>query len=178
MSKLTPLAVLCISATVGCDKTTQPPVRELTAASPQTYGSAIENITPVNVGDVTARPDNFADKPIVIDGTIRQSCTRKGCWMELAPTAQTIAPGVRVTFKDYGFFIPVHSQGRRARAQGTLSAHTVSAEDVRHLESEGGHFANKAADGTALELAMVATGVAIEGPGSAVKPDAPRDGSD
>lgn len=157
MRKLTPWAVLCISAIVGCDK--QAPVTE--KAPGVLYGTAITDTHAVSIADVVAKPDAFTGKPVVVDGEVRKCCSRKGCWMELAESSASEGAGARVTFKDYGFFVPTDSQGAKARVQGTLDVRTLSAQDVAHLESEGGKFGAKAADGTARELAIVATGVEL-----------------
>ena len=50
------------------------------------------------------------------EAKVRRACEKKGCWMELAG-AEGIGPGMRVTFKDYGFFVPKDSRGRWARAR-------------------------------------------------------------
>ena len=78
----------------------------------------------------------------------------KGCWMQLEP-------GVRVTFKDYGFFVPLDSAGSTARVEGTVQVRVVPGPEVQHLESEGAKFASKEPDGTAREIRMVATGVEL-----------------
>jgi hypothetical protein len=66
-----------------------------------------------------------------------------------------------VTFKDYGFFVPLDSAGSTAKVQGTVEVKTVAATEVEHLESEGAKFAGKQPDGTAREVRMVATGVEL-----------------
>ena len=45
--------------------------------------------------------------------------------------------------------------------QGTLGVNTLPAERVAHLESEGGQFPRKNADGSVDELRLVATGVEL-----------------
>ena len=71
------------------------------------------------------------------------------------------APGCRVTFKDYGFFVPLDSAGSHARVQGTLAVEKIAAGTVQHLEEEGARFARKNPDGTADEVRLVATGVEL-----------------
>jgi hypothetical protein len=86
--------------------------------------------------------------------------------MELADELGSDAPGCRVTFKDYGFFVPLDSAGSNARVQGTVEVRVVPAGEVAHLASEGAKFANTQADGSAREVRMVATGVELwRGPG-------------
>ena len=66
-----------------------------------------------------------------------------------------------MSFKDYGFFVPTDSAGARARVHGIVEVTTVKAGHVKHLEEEGATFSNKAADGTAQEVSLVATGVEL-----------------
>ncbi len=71
------------------------------------------------------------------------------------------AAGCRVTFKDYGFFVPTDSAGSEALVEGTLEVATVKARHVEHLEEEGASFSDKQSDGTAREVRLVATGVEL-----------------
>jgi hypothetical protein len=68
----------------------------------------------------------------------------------------------RVTFKDYGFFVPTDSAGARAKIQGKLATRVVEAAAVQHLEAEGARFRNKRADGTATEVRLIASAVQLE----------------
>jgi len=81
--------------------------------------------------------------------------------MEVAESADPKLPGCRVTFKDYGFFVPTDSAGSRAKVQGTLGVNTLPPERVLHLESEGGQFPHKNPDGSVDELRLVANGVEL-----------------
>jgi hypothetical protein len=151
------LLLACVLATVACHKSE--PARP--AANVGHYGAPLASKNPpVPIASVLARPDQFAGKPLVADGKVRAACTRKGCWMELAPTAQKGTPGCRVTFKDYGFFVPTDSAGAEAKVEGVAEVRTIPAGEVSHLESEGASFV-KAADGTAKEIRIVATGVEL-----------------
>jgi hypothetical protein len=79
--------------------------------------------------------------------------------MELSPTEDK--PGCRVTFKDYGFFVPTDSAGASATVQGNVVVQQVKASDVQHLEGEGAKFSEKNPDGSANEVRLVATGVEL-----------------
>lgn len=81
--------------------------------------------------------------------------------MELAEGFEKSLPGCRVTFKDYGFFIPTDSAGSSAKVQGTVHTKSVTAGEVAHMEGEGASFTNKRPDGTAVEVRIVATGVEL-----------------
>jgi hypothetical protein len=125
------------------------------------YGAAISGGESVKLSTLLEEPQKYTDKSVIIEAEVRRACSRKGCWMELAESSDTSAPGCRVTFKDYGFFVPLDSAGAHARVQGSVAVETVAASYVKHLEEEGARFARKNADGTADEVRLVATGVEL-----------------
>lgn len=135
------------------------------SASPSTsakaFGEPISAGPVLSLADVLASPERFRDQAITVEGHVRSACTRRGCWMEVAESADPKLPGCRVTFKDYGFFVPTDSAGSRAKVQGTLSVDTLPPERVAHLESEGGQFPHKKPDGSVDELRLVASGVEL-----------------
>lgn len=128
----------------------------------KTYGAKLSGTDIVAVDKVLDDPDKFAgDKPILVQGRVRSACSRKGCWMELAPSMEKDAAGSRVTFKDYGFFVPTTSAGKTACVEGLVSTRRIAPEEVAHMESEGAHFAKKMSDGSAREVRIVASGVEL-----------------
>lgn len=96
---------------------------------------------------------------VVVEGTVRKACEKKGCWMELA-AEDAAGPGVRVTFKDYGFFVPLDSAGSRARVAGAVKVAQLSEERAKHYEGEGAKVPRDA-KGVAREVQLVATGVEL-----------------
>jgi len=130
-------------------------------ASVKAFGAPISAGPELALADLLANPERFRDQPVTVQGRVRSACTRRGCWMELAQSSDPKLPGCRVTFKDYGFFVPTDSAGAQAKVQGTLGVNTLPAERVAHLESEGGQFPRKNADGSVDELRLVATGVEL-----------------
>lgn len=113
------------------------------------------------IAKVLGSPEQFQGRPLLVEGYVRRACSRKGCWMELAEGADPKLPGCRVTFKDYGFFVPTDSAGATARVEASLEVATLSPASVDHMESEGATFANKANDGSAREVRLIATGVEL-----------------
>ena len=116
----------------------------------------------IPLATVLEKPAEYAKTPVVVEGVIDRACTNKGCWMELVPEAGK--PGVRVTFKDYGFFIPLDSKGLKARAEGVAAVKTLSKERADHLESEGAAKFKRNADGSVDEVSFVASGVELRKP--------------
>lgn len=128
-------------------------------AAHQKFGQPLGQSPPAALADVLSSPDKFAGQRVIVEGAVRAACTRKGCWMELSESPDVAAPGCRVTFKDYGFFVPTDSAGSKAKVEAQVETKQIKPEMVAHLESEGAKFADKAADGSAREVRLVATGV-------------------
>lgn len=108
--------------------------------------------------EVLTNPSAYVKSPVVVDGVITMACSKKGCWMKLSPSSDK--DGVRVTFKDYGFFVPTDSKGLTARAEGVTVVKTLSKKDADHLEREGAKLTRNA-DGSANEVSFVASGVEL-----------------
>jgi hypothetical protein len=154
-------AIVLLALSVAACNTRPKPAEPVPApaAGKKTYGQALAPAAPITVAALLANPDT--SKTITVEGSVRKACTRKGCWMELAESPKDGTPGCRVTFKNYGFFVPVDSAGAKARVQGVVEVETLPASSVRHYEEEGAVFASKAPDGTAKEVRLVATGVEL-----------------
>ena len=142
-------------------ETSSPAPSAATRAPAKSYGAAITPGPELALADLFKSPEQYRDRAVTVEGHVRSACTRRGCWMEVAEGADPTLPGCRITFKDYGFFVPTDSAGATAKVQGTFGLNVVPAERVAHLESEGGQFPHKNADGSANELRLVATGVEL-----------------
>jgi hypothetical protein len=110
---------------------------------------------------LVANPDKFANTAVTVSGVVRQVCQRRGCWLELAANTSPDAVGCRVVSEHHAFFVPRDATGSRARVQGKLEVSTIPAAQVAHMEAEGGHFTAKQPDGSAREVAIVASGVEL-----------------
>jgi hypothetical protein len=146
MKRASIVLVLLASATIA------------SAAEVVKRGAPVSAANAIPLATVLRTPRDYQKEPVVVEGTIQQACTRKGCWMELA--AEPKAKGVRVTFKDYGFFVPLDSKGMKARVEGVTKTRTLTKAEVDHLESEGATL-DRDADGSALEVSFVASGVEL-----------------
>ena len=97
------------------------------------------------------------DREVVVEGTITDVCTKKGCWLVLTDGDEQM----RITFKDYGFFVPTDSFDRPAIVRGTISVETIDAATARHYAEESREEDPAAIDGPQKVVTMVATGVRI-----------------
>lgn len=124
-----------------------------------TRGAAIsKEAKALPLATVLDAPAAYTKNPVLVEGVIAAACSTKGCWMQLAPAEGE--QGVRVTFKDYGFFIPLNAKGMKARAEGVTVVKLLSKADADHLEGEGAKL-KRNPDGTANEVSFVANGVEL-----------------
>jgi len=131
------------------------------AKKAERFGQPITAGESATLSAVLGSAEQYRDRTVIMEGLVRRACSRKGCWMELAAGSDKASPGCRVTFKDYGFFVPTDSAGARAKVQGAVLIHKVEPQWVAHMEEEGAHFASKNPDGSANEVRLVATGVEL-----------------
>jgi hypothetical protein len=111
----------------------------------------------VTVGQILAEPARYSET-VVIEGVVVRSCTSMGCWMQLADAPD--AKGVRVSFHDGSFVIPVGAAGMRARTVGKVKVKVLKADEVAHLEGEGAAI-EKNDKGEAVEVGVGAVGVEL-----------------
>jgi len=116
----------------------------------------------VALTSLLANPQAYAEQSVITEGRVQRACSRKGCWMEIGEGDDAC----RVTFKDYGFFVPTDSAGAQARVQGKLTTQRIEPARVAHLEAEGAKFRNRQADGSATEVTLIASAVTLARSGS------------
>ena len=70
-----------------------------------------------------------------VEGTVVDVCRKKGCWMEMQlPNGASM----RVTFKDYGFFVPKDISGKTVVVDGYAYNDTTTVAQLRHYAEDGG----------------------------------------
>jgi hypothetical protein len=122
-------------------------------------GKTVPAAPTTTIEAILADPAGFPESQVVvIDGMVIKSCTKMGCWMQLADSAG--GKGVQVDFHDAGFVIPMGAAGMKARAQGTVTVTVLAADAVAQLEGEGAAI-EKNAKGEAIEVGLQATGVEL-----------------
>ena len=53
-------------------------------ATAQRFGAAVKVRTPVNVAQLASAPARFKGRTIRLEGTVKDVCQGKGCWVEVA----------------------------------------------------------------------------------------------
>ncbi len=121
-------------------------------------GAEIGSSSIVNLEQAMQNLDRYTEQTVILEGTINKVCAVKGCWMELV--LDNASRGIRVTFKDYAFFVPTDSTGYDARLEGLFEQNIFSKPAADHLIAEGVNLSRNA-DGTATETSFVAQAVEL-----------------
>lgn len=120
------------------------------------FGAPLDTSSqPVSLAEAIEHGAGTAGREIVIATTVAQVCQRKGCFF-IAQDGDTVA---RVTFKDYGFFIPTDSSGKTVLLSGVLTSSEVSDERAAHLASDLGGTSPQAV--ARIRYEIVASAVAV-----------------
>lgn len=95
-----------------------------------------------------------------VEGEVESVCQMSGCWMKVK-----LADGqtMRVTFKDYGFFVPKDIAGKKVVFEGVAKNKIVSVADQKHYAEDGGASKEEIAKikQDKNELTFVADGVLV-----------------
>jgi len=99
------------------------------------YGEYVSGDDAVSVADMFRTLQHTGQFQGKVIGEINEVCKSKGCWMTLElPDGNKM----RVTFKDYGFFVPTKSSGYMAIVDGKASKTITDVETLRHFAEDEG----------------------------------------
>ncbi len=93
---------------------------------------------------------------ITLKTSVAQVCRKKGCFF----IAQDENYTARVTFKNYGFFIPTDSQGKEVILVGDFSVETLSEEQAKHYAEDAGNNSGSIS-GEQKEYSVVASSIMV-----------------
>ncbi len=97
---------------------------------------------------------------ITVKGEVTEVCQKKGCWMKLK---KEDGEAMRVTFKDYGLFMPKDITGKEVVIRGKAYSDTVTVDVLRHFAEDAGKSQAEIESITQPEIALAfeADGVLI-----------------
>ena len=137
--KNTLLLILALGISAACQSPQKESAAGTTEAAVQGEGKQYgANISTANSQPAQQVPLLLQDKDslyLTLDGSALSSCTKKGCWMMVDLGG---GEDMRVTFKDYGFFVPKDLQGERVVMEGVLKRAITSVEELRHYAEDAG----------------------------------------
>lgn len=121
------------------------------------FGENFQVEKPLAISEAVAKLDQ--KNPIFdgqLAGQVQKVCEKKGCWMILKSETQQ----VRITFKDYGFFVPTDLQLKSIVAKGRLEKKQLSLKEAKHYAKDAG-LDPKAITESPTEYHFVASGVKL-----------------
>lgn len=121
------------------------------------YGQVINADAAISCEELTRVANATEDVNAKVVGTVTAACQMSGCWMKLECGGEPM----RVTFRDYGFFVPKDLAGSKVVIQGTARKKEVPVETLRHFAQDEGKSEAEIAAITepGWELEFVADGV-------------------
>ena len=142
-----------IFSLAGCSK--------LVEKKPQHFGEYGQPIDIMNALAIDKVAEFKDGEKIQLATTIESTCAMKGCWMEVKDGK---GGTMRVTFKDYGFFVPTEGmEGKETVIEGILEKKTYTVDELRHFAEDAGKSAEEVALITEPkeEFSFIAEGVVI-----------------
>ncbi len=97
------------------------------------YGAKIDAKGAITVKELVSKMEGKDEMIAKIEGKVSEVCQAKGCWMTLEKGDGTT---MRVTFKDYGFFVPKNISGKTVIINGTASVTTTTVEELKHYAED------------------------------------------
>lgn len=100
--------------------------------------------------------EDVSGKEVTLETQVAKVCQKKGCFF----VANQDGYSARITFKDYGFFIPTDSQGKTVKLVGTFNVKELSEEQAKHYAEDAGEDP-EAIKGPQKEYSIVATSIMV-----------------
>jgi hypothetical protein len=133
---------------------------EAEEGQPESYGQSIQPGNAMELTEALNLLNNQDSVMVKISGNAVESCEKKGCWLTLQNGDK---PEIRVTFKDYSFFVPKDLDGEKVVMEGVLKKKTSSVEELRHYAEDAGKTQEQIAAITEPETSatFIADGVLV-----------------
>lgn len=114
----------------------------------ETFGIVLNTALPsLSMANLVNHSDKYLGKPFQLTTRIAKVCQKKGCFF-IAQQDQYV---LRVSFRDYSFFIPTDSSGKTVTLAGELIQKEMSPEQLAHFKTDlGGKSGLKA--GSVFEI--------------------------
>jgi hypothetical protein len=157
------LVIIGLGSTFSCQKTEKEAeiLSEDVTEIPGNYGETINVDEVTNSAEMISQIETDGTFEGKISGEIKEVCTKKGCWMTMdLPNGESM----RVTFKDYGFFVPTDSQGFPVVLEGVATLTETDVATLQHFAEDQGKSAEEVAAITEpkREITFEARGVVIK----------------
>jgi len=143
------------------NKTDTTDVSAIDTAGMMYFGEKIAPENAISIADMKTQIGDKKEMNVKIMAKVEEVCQKKGCWMNLTDGNGN---SIRVTFKDYGFFMPLNGAGKTAIAQGIARVEETSIADLKEYAKDAGKTQSEidAITQTEKELVFEASGVILK----------------
>ena len=101
----------------------------------ETFGSPVEILPEIkSLSDILEDPSSHLGEQLALKVEVSKVCQKKGCFFIAQQSGKTI----RVSFKNYGFFVPTDIGGRKVTLLGELIEVDVSSAQAKHFSKDIG----------------------------------------
>jgi len=150
------------------DETTEPQTEEAVVEEtenlvyPYQAGAEFDQSTAISKDELAEVVKSFDGnkKEVAFTTEILENCEKKGCWM----TVDAGDEEIRVSFKDYDFFVPLDSKGHQTTLNGVMFYDTLTVEQLRHYAMDANASQDSLDNITEpiITLSYEATGVYVQ----------------
>lgn len=140
MKRILLSAVIISASFVACDTTKEEnqPASENVIVEQNNYSYFGDSITTEGCIDVNGLLAQLEGKDSIhtkVEGKIEEVCQKKGCWMNIPIGEDQM---MRVSFKDYAFFMPKDAAGKTVVIEGFAYNDTISVAELKHFAEDAG----------------------------------------
>lgn len=116
----------------------------------------------VSTDELLAMLNDRDSVQVKVEGDIMDVCQKKGCWLEMKLNDEQ---NMTVKFKDYEFFVPMNSAGKKAVIEGIAKVEVQDVNWLKHKASDAGKSQEEIDQITepVTSVTFMATGVIIKG---------------
>jgi Domain of unknown function (DUF4920) len=105
------------------------------AAQQKAFGIAVNKENAIGYDDLLVQMATQDSLAVKVTGKVKDVCQKKGCWITLVSDDPS-KPDMRVTFKDYAFFMPKDLSGKRVVLDGFARVEVTPVDVLRHYAED------------------------------------------
>ena len=129
-------------------------------ADSETFGAVLDETVPeVALEQLVSDSQRYEGSPVRLAARVSRVCRKKGCFF----IAQDGNAYMRVSFKDYGFFVPTDISGRRVTLIGEVVGREMTPEEALHYAEDLGGKSEAIKAGMVYEIVATSVRVAKSG---------------
>lgn len=131
-------------------------------AAQKSFGVPVTADQAITYDELLPKMEGVDSMPAKVTGKVQEVCQKKGCWMTIV-SDEPGKPEMRVTFKDYAFFMPKDLSGKKVVVDGYAIVETTPVDVLRHYaeDAKKSQAEIEAITEPKRELAFEAAGVLI-----------------